>query len=189
MTYAAATALIGVSVVAIAAAVLIDGGRRRETAARVEAESNFDMAQQAVDDYLTKVSENTLLKEQNSVDIRGLAPRTARKRPPLLQAVREPAERRPVLRRRLATAYFRVGQITGDIGSGQDAIAAYQLRAEDLGIGGGGQPRRRSTQKPHRRLPSGHWHPAARAGRPAKGHGLSLTRRGRFWKRSLAAIR
>ena len=36
--------------VAIAAAVLIEGGRRRETAARLEAESNFDMAQQAVDD-------------------------------------------------------------------------------------------------------------------------------------------
>ena len=30
------------------------------------------MAQKAVEDYLTNVSENTLLKEQDSVDIRGL---------------------------------------------------------------------------------------------------------------------
>ena len=71
-TYAAATALVGVSLVATAAAMLIEGGRRRETAARKEAESNFDMAQKAVEDYLTKVSENTLLREQDSLDIRRL---------------------------------------------------------------------------------------------------------------------
>jgi eukaryotic-like serine/threonine-protein kinase len=126
LTYAATTALVGVSVVAIAAAVVIEGGRRRETAARVEAEANFDMAQQAVDDYLTKVSENTLLKEQNSVDIRGL------RRELLENALRYykqfVSQRRddPTVRRRLATAFFRVGQITGTIGSGQDAIAAFQ---------------------------------------------------------------
>ena len=126
LTYAATTALVGISLVAIAAAVVIDAGRRRETAAQMEAENNFDMAQQAVDDYLTKVSENTLLKEQNSVDIRGL------RRELLENALRYykrfVSQRRddPNLRRRLATAYSRVGQITENIGSGQDAIAAYQ---------------------------------------------------------------
>ena len=82
-------------------------------------------------DYLTSVSENTLLKEQDSVDIRGLRQRAAQECPRLLQAVREPAERRPELRRQLANAYFRVGQITSDIGSAQDAIAAYRS-AEDI---------------------------------------------------------
>jgi eukaryotic-like serine/threonine-protein kinase len=126
LTYAAATALIGVTVVATAAAFLIDGGRRRETAARKEAEYNFDMAQQAVDDYLTRVSENTLLKEQNSVDIRGLRRELLEN---ALRYYKRFASQRsddPLLRRRLATAYFRVGQITSDIGSAQDAIAAYR---------------------------------------------------------------
>jgi eukaryotic-like serine/threonine-protein kinase len=130
LTYAAATALLGATFVATAAAVVIDGGRRRETAARKEAESNFDMAQQAVDDYLTQVSENTLLKEQDSVDIRGL------RRELLENALRyykrfvSQRSEDPLLRRRLATAYFRVGQITSDIGSAQDAIAAYRSSQE-----------------------------------------------------------
>ena len=126
LTYAVAAALVGVTIVATAAAVLIDGGRRRETAARKEAESNFDMAQQAVDDYLTRVSENTLLKEQDSVDIRGLRRELLEN---ALRYYKRFVSRRnddPFLRRRLATAYFRVGQITSDIGSAQDAIAAYR---------------------------------------------------------------
>ena len=52
--------------------MVIEGAERRESEARKEAEHNFDMAQQAVEDYLTKVSENTLLKEQDSLDIRRL---------------------------------------------------------------------------------------------------------------------
>ena len=39
---------------------------------RKEAETNFNMALKAVEDYLTSVSENTLLKQQDSVDIRSL---------------------------------------------------------------------------------------------------------------------
>ncbi len=50
----------------------LDVAFRRETDARKEAETNFIMAQHAVDDYLTRVSENTLLKQRDSVDLRGL---------------------------------------------------------------------------------------------------------------------
>ena len=58
--------------VATVGVVVVERGRRREAEARALAETNFDLAQQAVDDYLTSVSENTLLKEQDSVDIRRL---------------------------------------------------------------------------------------------------------------------
>ena len=52
--------------------MVVDTARRQETVARKEAETNFNMALKAVDDYLTSVSENTLLKLQDSVDIRRL---------------------------------------------------------------------------------------------------------------------
>ena len=126
LTYAAVTALVVVSLVATAAAMLIEGGRRREFALRTEAETNFDMAQTAVEDYLTKVSENTLLSEQNSVDIRQL------RRDLLENALRYykkfVAQRSndPALRQQLANGYFRVGAITGEIGSARDAIEAYR---------------------------------------------------------------
>ena len=49
-----------------------EGPGEREPDRPQEAETNFDMAQQAVEDYLTNVSENTLLKEQDALDNRGL---------------------------------------------------------------------------------------------------------------------
>ena len=126
LTYAAVTALVGISLVATAAAMVIEGGRRRETAARKEAENNFDMAQKAVEDYLTKVSENTLLREQDSVDIRRLRRDLLEN---ALQYYKNFVTQRtgdPSLRQQLANAYFRVGGITGDIGSAHDAIAAFR---------------------------------------------------------------
>ncbi len=146
-TYAAAVALLGFAIVALIAAFVIDGyrrnetvarreaeanfdlaqkARRREEIARVEAETNFGMAQQAVEDYLTNVSENTLLKEQDSADFRRL-------RHDLLQSAltyyeKFAAERKndPRLREQLANAHFRVGQITGEIGTKAQAMAAFQ---------------------------------------------------------------
>ncbi|MFI5269309.1 MAG: GGDEF domain-containing protein, partial [Chloroflexota bacterium] len=46
------------------ALVLVNGARSNEELARNQAESNFRMALKAVDNYLTNVSENRLLKEQ-----------------------------------------------------------------------------------------------------------------------------
>ena len=58
--------------VATVAVFVVDGARRGEENARKEAEANFKMALKAVDNYLTNVSENTLLKEQDTLDIRNL---------------------------------------------------------------------------------------------------------------------
>ena len=72
LTYGVATTLGGIALVAtIAIFVLNDAGAvaRRP---RGEAESNFKMALEAVDNYLTNVSENRLLKEQDTLDIRTL---------------------------------------------------------------------------------------------------------------------
>ena len=57
------------------------------------------MAQQAVDDYLTQVSENTLLKEQDSVDIRGLRRELLENALRYYKRFRQRAEQRPILRR------------------------------------------------------------------------------------------
>ena len=62
---------------------------------RVEAETNFDMAQKAVEDYLTNVSENTLLKEQDSVDIRSLRQDLLKSALTYYEQFAAPAEKRP----------------------------------------------------------------------------------------------
>ena len=57
------SALAFVLLVSGIAVNIVDGARRSEAEARKEAETNFKMAQQAVEENLTNVSENTLLKE------------------------------------------------------------------------------------------------------------------------------
>ena len=92
-TYAAVAAMVGVSLAATIGVVVVDRARRREADVRKEAEVNFNMALQAVDDYLTSVSENTLFKLQDSVDIRRL--RQELLQFPLLQVLqglRKPAQ-------------------------------------------------------------------------------------------------
>ena len=125
-TVAAAAALVCISMIAIISVAVIEGARHQEQIAREEAETNFDLAQKAVEDYLINVSENTLLKEQDSVDIRSL-------RQDLLQSAltyyeRFAAQRKndPHLRRQLAKAHFRVGQITREIGSKAHAMGAFR---------------------------------------------------------------
>jgi serine/threonine-protein kinase len=123
---AGAAALLGITLVAGVAVVVIEGARRSETTARKEAETNFDMAQRAVEVYLTNVSENTLLKEQDSLDIRTLRRELLNS---ALEYYKEFAEQRkndPLLRRQLAKAYFRVGQLTNEIGSAPLAVDALR---------------------------------------------------------------
>ena len=123
---AGAATLLGITLVAGAAVVVIEGARRNEATARKEAETNFDMAQRAVESYLTNVSENTLLKEQDSLDIRTLRRDLLNS---ALEYYKEFAEQRrndPLLRRQLAKAYFRVGQLTNEIGSATLALDALR---------------------------------------------------------------
>ena len=78
LTWAAAASLVVLAVSSTAAAIFVNGARaERGRVAQAEidlerAEANFRLARQAVDDYLTRVSENTLLKVQPSRDLRAL---------------------------------------------------------------------------------------------------------------------
>jgi serine/threonine-protein kinase len=96
---------------------------------RADAEASFAQARASVDDYLTTVSEDTLLR----APLPGLQPLRRR----LLEAAlryyqdfaRRHADDRSV-RADLAAAYERVGEITAEIGSRDDAIAALRHAAD-----------------------------------------------------------
>jgi len=124
-TYAAAAGLIGISLAATIAATVIEGGRRREEIARKEAETNFLTAQDAVKDYLTSVSENTLLNQQDSVDIRSLRQELLNTALKYYKNFVHQRNSDPNLRQQLANAYFRVGEITQEIDSRVEAIEAF----------------------------------------------------------------
>ena len=124
-TYAAVAALVGVSLAATIGVVVVDGARRREADVRKEAETNFNMALKAVDDYLTSVSENTLFKLQDSVDIRRLRQELLNSALKYYKGFVNQRSQDPRLRRQLADAYFRVGEITQEVESPDQAIEAY----------------------------------------------------------------
>jgi serine/threonine-protein kinase len=125
-TFAAAATLIGISLAATVAATVIERGRRREEMARKEAETNFVMAQGAVKDYLTSVSENTLLQLEDSVDIRSLRQELLTTALKYYKSFVNQRSEDPLLRRQLAEAYFRVGEITKEIGSASQAIGSLR---------------------------------------------------------------
>jgi len=105
--------------------VVIDGARRREREVRQEAETNFIMAQTAVENYLTSVSENVLLKQQDSVDIRSLRRELLNTALKYYKSFVNQRRNDPRLRLQLAGAYFRVGEVTQEIGSPPEAIEAF----------------------------------------------------------------
>jgi len=125
-TYAAVATLAGVCLVATIAAVVIEGSRRSEAEARREAEVNFGMAQKAVDDYLTNVSESTLLNEQDSVDVRNLRQELLQSALAYYQQFVNQRSQDPRLRQELANAYFRLGQITKEISSPNQATESLR---------------------------------------------------------------
>jgi serine/threonine-protein kinase len=129
-TYAAAAALVGITVVATAALFVVDNARRSQEEARKEAESNFKLALRAVDNYLTNVSENTLLKEQETHDIRTLREALLQSALPFYQDFVQQRSHDPQLRQQLANAYFRLGDITLVIGTSRDALKYYRSALE-----------------------------------------------------------
>jgi serine/threonine-protein kinase len=142
---AGAAALLLTAVVALTlSTVLIQREQRATEAARqeearqrtqaqengVRAEESFRKARQAVDDYLTYVSENKLLDSP----LPGLQPLRKDLLTRALKYYQEFAEHHqedPALRADLARAYFRVGNIQLEIGSPSEAIRAYE-QALDL---------------------------------------------------------
>ncbi len=153
-TNAAAAALVGISIAATIGFIVADGLRRseadarqkevrarqeeararqeeaharqEEAQARQEAETNFGLAQNAVDEYLTSVSEDTLLKLQDSVDLRSLRRRLLNNALNYYKKFVAQRASDPVLRRQLATAYFHVGEIVREIGTTSEAIDAFR---------------------------------------------------------------
>jgi eukaryotic-like serine/threonine-protein kinase len=134
------TAVVGLTI----GTVLLDRANReteeqRAEAVRQEAEArqqrdlataNFRKARQAVDDYFVQVSENKLLQSP----LPGLQPlrkdllETALK---YYQAFGEQHREDPALQAELARAFYRVSQITSDIGSKAAALKVCQ-KARDL---------------------------------------------------------
>ena len=104
----------------------LDVAFRREAEVRKEAQTNFNMALKAVDDYLTSVSENTLFKLQDSVDIRRLRQELLNSALKYYKGFVNQRSHDPLLRRQLAHAYFRVGEITQEVESPNQAIEAYR---------------------------------------------------------------
>jgi serine/threonine-protein kinase len=129
-TFAAAAALVGITLVATAALFVVDNARRSEEEARKEAESNFKMALRAVDNYLTNVSENTLLKEQETHDIRTLREALLKSALPFYEEFVHQRSHDPQLRQQLANAYFRLGDISRVIGTSKDALKYYRSALE-----------------------------------------------------------
>jgi eukaryotic-like serine/threonine-protein kinase len=147
---AAVAALLAVAITASVAALVVDRARRAEMAARHDAtrslaaervakaaaaanldqaNANLRLARQAVEEYFTRVSQDTLLQRQDAPNVRDL--RELRK--DLLDVAlryyqrfvdqhQEDAE----LQLELAQAYGRVGELTGEIGSKERALEAHQ---------------------------------------------------------------
>jgi tetratricopeptide (TPR) repeat protein/tRNA A-37 threonylcarbamoyl transferase component Bud32 len=135
---AGAAALLLTAVVALGVGlVLLGQASARTEQQRQLAEANFaeaqrqrDLARSAVDDYFVQVSENTLLKSP----LPGLQPLRKQLLESALKYYQEFVRQGgddPGLQAELAQAYFRVGSVTGEIGSKADALNAYQ-RAREL---------------------------------------------------------
>jgi len=122
-TYAAAAALVGITMVATIAVFVVDNSRK-------EAEANFQMARQAVDNYLTNVSENTLFKEQDTLDIRNLRKELLESALPFYKKFVKEHSQDAGLREDLANGYFRLGEITRVIGTSRDAFDYYRSALE-----------------------------------------------------------
>jgi serine/threonine-protein kinase len=130
LTWAAAASLAVLAASSTAAAISIAGARGRERAALVRSDANFRLALQAVDDSLTRVSENTLLKVQPSRDLRALRRGLLEDALKFYRTFIGRGEADPSLRRELARAYVRVGRITEEIGTKPDALAAQAQALE-----------------------------------------------------------
>jgi serine/threonine-protein kinase len=90
------------------------------------AEENFQLAHQAVQDYLTRVSENKLLKTQDRLDLRELRKELLEDALRYYQKFIEQRGEDPQQRADLADAYEKVADITKEIGSKTDALRRAQ---------------------------------------------------------------
>jgi tetratricopeptide (TPR) repeat protein len=120
-----------VAVTVLAALALLGGGlwyNARLQAALQEAEANFRLARQAVDDYSTKVSEDKRLKE----NFRPLRKELLETVVPFYEQFVAQHGEDPGLQSELARACMRLGAITQEIGDQNKAISSYQQAVSRL---------------------------------------------------------
>jgi serine/threonine protein kinase/predicted Zn-dependent protease len=116
---AVVTGALVLLLVALSAGVVLLGRERNK------AQSNFQKALQAVDDYFTQVSENKLLNSQ----LPGLQPLRKELLETALKYYQAFVEEHPeelAVRSELARAYFRVGSIQEEIATNAEAFQAYE---------------------------------------------------------------
>jgi serine/threonine-protein kinase len=134
VTAAAATTVVAALVLAVAAGLLQRARTEAEAHAR-RAEDNLQAARRAVHEHFTLVSEDELSREPGTQPLRRKLLRAA------LAYYRDFLNQRqddPALRAEVADARLRVGDITAQIGSKEEALAeSQQARAlyEDLARG------------------------------------------------------
>jgi eukaryotic-like serine/threonine-protein kinase len=126
---ATAAATLIVAAVAVIAAILIERQRRvaenlavERDAARIQAESGFHEAQNAVDDLFTRVSEDTLLNQPGTQELRK---ELLRKTLVYYKRFIEERADDPTLQDELGLTYFRAGRIVKDVESPQEALHYY----------------------------------------------------------------
>ncbi len=124
--FTGAAALLGLATAATIGMIVVERGHRREIEARAQAEMNYELARKAVEDYFNRVSEDTLLKEQDSVDIRKLRGELLKTALPYYREFLRQRTGDPRLRRQIAETQFRVGQIMREIGTPEEAAGAFQ---------------------------------------------------------------
>ncbi len=104
--------------------------RRRTELERDRARRNFQQAREAVDTYLTQVSENSELKEQNLEPLRRELLRTARD---FYERFVQQDPDDPDLQAELGKAHGRLGQITAILESMPKALAHFEKMREIFG--------------------------------------------------------
>src|SRR5216684_1812003 len=118
-----ATALVVGTAISTWQAIRATQAREETARQRDLARANFHKAHQAVDTYLTEVSEDQLLDQPGLQPLRSKLLKSALQ---YYQAFVEERGTDPSLRRDLAEAYRRVGSITSEIGSKDEAQPPLQ---------------------------------------------------------------
>lgn len=124
---AAAVVLVAVSLTATIAVVAVSRSWRNELAARAQAEANFEAAQETVDNYLTRISQDELLSREDLVDMRRLRGDLLREALAYYERFAREHADDDALKAKLARAYENLGLIQLEIvGPGE---AARRLEA------------------------------------------------------------
>ena len=97
-----------------------------ERSAKAEAEANLQAARKAVQDYLTRISENTLLKIQDRADLRALRKELLEVALKYYTGFITSHGDDPKLQAELGDAYTRVGSISDEIGSKNEALRSHE---------------------------------------------------------------